>query len=1081
LNNGGFRSKKLFTFVTNQRNLAYGNQLPPHLLDASSAFSHPDMVYALIPSCNGTRHQIYIGETSVGIMERLKKHISDASNHVQNHFQVNRRDYAHYRYLRDHKFLPTAFIVIPLQLIPPAAQLSPLAVDAATANKTAKAFRLYAESRFTCFFHSHAPFGWNSRHSSCLQPIRHDFEHHLPQMLRGMNPDPIVDSFKVAANISYYLKNPTLLPAIGVLTNLIERQHAQPTAATLSSTNRTLLYQVVQILSSTSHKHLGISPNRQHHLVHIINDFLHPTTNAPTHVFDRFTTAKMIFMDSSYSWIGRFLDINILIKQHPTLLRYWDPVRQYPEHPLPPHFSFVSSPPTKPTMADNTKLSKQLLWADLVHGLPSCACRAMCDQHNVSCHPSVPHIITSQYCPLVHPNNAYALVLQQGANFRLPPVISSDLPSLIDSYINDACSKTSIFLNTNFRNAPWVPSWQGEFRYILHQARDQYIAQLQLQPQCPLTAYLLDISKYHATPADKIQWDLLRRDFCILQADKAASVYLIVCKHWALEQIRTDLSCQQFFMAQPPTATVAATAARIANFLLTRYGIVVASPDIGHYYPTVKLHKAVPCCRFLVGSKCSVYEPPSIILSQLLGMCVNFADYRWASYISANLSYVSDPAHFPCQQSWILRSSSDIRPILDLFNRVRAANYDNATPIPLTTADFSRLYTNIDLADLKTRIKQLVDLFFDYHAAKHYDAIKIYHNQHLKPQWLKLNGHQPQTDAAYVILTKAGFAELFDYLIDNTFFQFGGQLFKQTQGIVMGSNMAVHLANLYLFTYEYEFLTQPVFVRPREGTADFDITLQMWHRASDILKHFMFTRRYVDDLISFGNRALDRHHAALLSIHGSYNITLQGRSWPIRGIYPNADLVRGIDGLDITIKSASKTTPFYNIFMDIGFHLITLDGCQNGQRLCASLYDKRDHDLNMLPTPTYTHVDSHVSYFQLINTFYSQAVRAARIVTDHRFWVQACSTFYRRMLTAGHDKFDMWCVIDKSMAHGAKTFCIPKSHLILEFLTAVGDPDLYHFYHGSNDLSDFADVVPSHAHVVADALVADPGDVMDCW
>jgi hypothetical protein len=60
--------------------------------------------------------------------------------------------------------------------------------------------------------------------------------------------------------------------------------------------------------------------------------------------------------------------------------------------------------------------------------------------------------------------------------------------------------------------------------------------------------------------------------------------------------------------------------------------------------------------------------------------------------------------------------------------------------------------------------------------------------------------------------------------------------------------------------------------------------------------------------------------------------------------------------------------------MDIGFHLIVLDGCQNGQRLSASLYDKRDYDLNMLPTPTYTHVDSHVSYFQLINTFYSQAV-----------------------------------------------------------------------------------------------------------
>jgi hypothetical protein len=374
-----------------------------------------------------------------------------------------------------------------------------------------------------------------------------------------------------------------------------------------------------------------------------------------------------------------------------------------------------------------------------------------------------------------------------------------------------------------------------------------------------------------------------------------------------------------------------------------------------------------------------------------------------------------------------------------------------------------------------SRIKQLGDLFFDYHAAKHFDAVKIYHNKHLRPQWLKLNGQVPRTDPTYVILTKAGFAQLFDYLIDNTFFQFGGQLFKQTHGIVMGSNMAVHLANLYLFTYEYEFLSQPAFVRPREGSLDFDVTVQLWQHASDILKQFMFTKRYVDDLISLENRILDRHHAAILSIHGSYNITVQGRTWPIRGIYPNADPARGIDGLDITIKSATKDTPFYNIFMDIGFHLITLDGCQNGQRLTASLFDKRDFDLNMLPTPTYTHVDSHVSYFQQINTFYSQAVRAARrIVTDYHFWVQACFTFYRRMLSAGHDKYDMWCVIDKSMAHGATKFCIPKSRLILEFLEVVGDRDLYNFCHAGRDISDFDDFAPNRDHVLrAAAMVAD--------
>jgi hypothetical protein len=261
-NNGGFRSKKLFTFVINQRNLAYGSLPPPQLLDATTSFQHNDMIYALIPSCHGNRDQIYIGETSDGVFKRFQHHISDAANHVPNHFQNNSRNYAHHRYLHDHQFLPSSLLVIPLQLLPSAAQLSSLSANSTPtqindAKAKAKSMRCYMESRFTCYFDSHVPFGWNARSCSRLQPINRDFEHLLPVMLRGMNPNPKVDSFKVASNISYYLKNPTLLPAIGVLTHFIERQHAQPNIVTLRSTNRSLLYQVMQILASTSSKHLA--------------------------------------------------------------------------------------------------------------------------------------------------------------------------------------------------------------------------------------------------------------------------------------------------------------------------------------------------------------------------------------------------------------------------------------------------------------------------------------------------------------------------------------------------------------------------------------------------------------------------------------------------------------------------------------------------------------------------------------------------------------------------------------------------------------------------------------------------------
>ena len=45
-----------------------------------------------------------------------------------------------------------------------------------------------------------------------------------------------------------------------------------------------------------------------------------------------------------------------------------------------------------------------------------------------------------------------------------------------------------------------------------------------------------------------------------------------------------------------------------------------------------------------------------------------------------------------------------------------------------------------------------------------------------------------------------------EFLIDNIFVQFGGRLFCQVIGIPMGTNCAPLLADLFLYSYENEFL-----------------------------------------------------------------------------------------------------------------------------------------------------------------------------------------------------------------------------------------------------------------------------------
>ena len=54
-----------------------------------------------------------------------------------------------------------------------------------------------------------------------------------------------------------------------------------------------------------------------------------------------------------------------------------------------------------------------------------------------------------------------------------------------------------------------------------------------------------------------------------------------------------------------------------------------------------------------------------------------------------------------------------------------------------------------------------------------------------------------------------------EFLIDNIFVKFGGHLFCQVIGILMGTNCAPLLADLFLYSYESDFLDN--MIRPQEA------------------------------------------------------------------------------------------------------------------------------------------------------------------------------------------------------------------------------------------------------------------------
>ena len=52
----------------------------------------------------------------------------------------------------------------------------------------------------------------------------------------------------------------------------------------------------------------------------------------------------------------------------------------------------------------------------------------------------------------------------------------------------------------------------------------------------------------------------------------------------------------------------------------------------------------------------------------------------------------------------------------------------------------------------------------------------------------------------------ANIIKMLEYLIDNIFVEFGGRIFQQTIGILMGTYCAPLLADLFLYSYEAEFV-----------------------------------------------------------------------------------------------------------------------------------------------------------------------------------------------------------------------------------------------------------------------------------
>ena len=143
--------------------------------------------------------------------------------------------------------------------------------------------------------------------------------------------------------------------------------------------------------------------------------------------------------------------------------------------------------------------------------------------------------------------------------------------------------------------------------------------------------------------------------------------------------------------------------------------------------------------------------------------------------------------------------------------------------------------------------------------------------------------------------------KMIEFLVDNIYVRFGGQLFRQMVGIPMGTNCAPLLADLLLYSYENEFLDKLI----KEGKRK-------------LARKFNLSYRYTDDLISFNNKRFKEFISEIYPKELTISETTESTS-----------IASCLDLLFIRDKRNNITTKLYDRRDAFGFHIVNFPFMSN--------------------------------------------------------------------------------------------------------------------------------------------------------
>ena len=416
----------------------------------------------------------------------------------------------------------------------------------------------------------------------------------------------------------------------------------------------------------------------------------------------------------------------------------------------------------------------------------------------------------------------------------------------------------------------------------------------------------------------------LHNNFVFVPIDKASNNIAIICKHYYASVILKELDVQNLernlidSTYELSTRDVDDIIMEHINFQ-SNLGLEVKEEfrHLAKHYWTPKMHKQVVAERFITASVLSSVKPLAKDVTKIFKCIFNFirSYYRIVEF------------HTGLKYFWVIDNNAEFCKALDRLSKKGKAR-------SIETYDFSTLYTKIPHNKLIECLHFFIDKVFNKKDRRYLSVTSS------GAHWV--TGKYKGSGTVYDI---DNVKNALQFLINNSYFYVGKQVFRQKIGIPMGLDPAPFLANLFLAYYEIHFI---------DGLRKTD-----YGRA----KKFLNTYRFIDDLTP-------------LNDNGEFERSKSE-------IYPQElECKKENDGL------------LEATFLDLEASIIPEEG-----RFDYHLYDKRD-GFNFFIV-RFPYACSNIPSKIFLSTIGAETLRICRASSCFEHFIRFCQPFYSRMINQG--------------------------------------------------------------------------------